>query len=274
MTRDRQQGASSGEDRAVVNGAGERELDGMQETMHLLSSPHNAERLLGAIRGLEAVLDLDAAAKRFQYEHRNACYPDATEFEAREAAEQIVRAALTTPAPAQKPHCSTCGKDVAEVLCETCGKWWADNPPPTPAEDDDPDDHLGGKLAAAVERELDRIEQRNSTRQDFTPAFDRELACKVIMAGFGLFSCRGGTTASGYQWMGLLETLGLDKARPVSPAPAVSTDDAIEQIVVGFSDKAILRLDIEEDDPRLSRVCDDMRQTVHAILSRLRGEGE
>jgi len=48
----------------------------------------------------EDVLDLDAAAKRFQYEHRNACYPDATEFEAREAAEQIVRAALTTPAPA------------------------------------------------------------------------------------------------------------------------------------------------------------------------------
>jgi hypothetical protein len=52
-----------------------------------------------------------------------------------------------------------------------------------------------------------------------------------------------------------------------TPAPAVSTDDAIEQIVVGFSDKAILRLDIEEDDPRLSRVCDDMRQTVRAILS-------
>ena len=49
-------------------------------------------------------------------------------------------------------------------------------------------------------------------------------------------------------------------------------DDAIEQIVAGFSDKAILRLDIEEDDPRLSRVCDDMRQTVRAILSRLRGE--
>jgi hypothetical protein len=58
-----------------------------------------------------------------------------------------------------------------------------------------------------------------------------------------------------------------------TPAPAVSRDEAIEQIVVGFSDKAILRLDIEEDDPRLSRVCDDMRQTVRAILSRLRGEG-
>lgn len=35
-----------------------------------------------------------------------------------------IHAALTTPAPAVKPHCSTCGKDVAEVLCETCGKWW------------------------------------------------------------------------------------------------------------------------------------------------------
>jgi antitoxin YefM len=30
------------------------EWDGMQETMHLLSSPRNAERLLEAIRGLEA----------------------------------------------------------------------------------------------------------------------------------------------------------------------------------------------------------------------------
>lgn len=100
-------------------------------------------------------------------------------------AEKIAKG--TTPAPAVKPHCSTCGKDVAEVLCETCGKWWADNPP---------------------------------------------------------------------------------------PAPAVSRDEAIEQIVVGFSDKAILHLDIDEDDPRLSLICDEMRQTVRAILSRIRGEGE
>ena len=30
------------------------EWDGMQETMHLLSSPKNAERLLAAVRGFEA----------------------------------------------------------------------------------------------------------------------------------------------------------------------------------------------------------------------------
>lgn len=32
--------------------------------------------------------------------------------------------------PKRKPRCDTCGKDVAEVLCSTCAKWWADNPPP------------------------------------------------------------------------------------------------------------------------------------------------
>lgn len=30
----------------------------------------------------------------------------------------------------QRPWCETCGKDVAEVLCPTCAKWWNDNPPP------------------------------------------------------------------------------------------------------------------------------------------------
>jgi len=28
-----------------------------------------------------------------------------------------------------KLHCETCGKDVPEVLCPTCAKWWHDNPP-------------------------------------------------------------------------------------------------------------------------------------------------
>jgi hypothetical protein len=44
----------------------------------------------------------------------------------------------------QKPWCDTCGKEVAEILCPTCAKWWEDNslsrrqgdagirPPPTP----------------------------------------------------------------------------------------------------------------------------------------------
>jgi hypothetical protein len=31
-----------------------------------------------------------------------------------------------------KPWCDTCGKTVQEVLCPTCAKWWADNPPPSP----------------------------------------------------------------------------------------------------------------------------------------------
>jgi len=57
-----------------------------------------------------------------------------------------------------------------------------------------------------------------------------------------------------------------------TPTPAVSMDEAIEQIVVGFSDKAILRLDIDEDDPRLSLICDEMRCDTRAILSRIRGE--
>ena len=36
---------------------------------------------------------------------------------------------------AKRPWCETCGKDVAEVLCPTCAKWWNDNnPPPTDAE--------------------------------------------------------------------------------------------------------------------------------------------
>lgn len=33
---------------------------------------------------------VEAIAERFKYEHRNACYPDATDFEAREAAEQFL----------------------------------------------------------------------------------------------------------------------------------------------------------------------------------------
>jgi hypothetical protein len=64
------------------------------------------------------------------------------------------------------------------------------------------------------------------------------------------------------------------EAALTTPAPAVSRDEAIEQIVVGFSDKAILRLDIDEDDPRLSLICDEMRCDTRAILSRIRGEAE
>ena len=46
-------------------------------------------------------------------------------------------AAWNTRAPTTipRPHCDTCGKDVSEVLCPTCAKWWADNPPPAEPTD-------------------------------------------------------------------------------------------------------------------------------------------
>jgi hypothetical protein len=31
----------------------------------------------------------------------------------------------------QRLYCETCGKDVPEVLCPTCAKWWDDNAPTT-----------------------------------------------------------------------------------------------------------------------------------------------
>lgn len=59
---------------------------------------------------------------------------------------------LWTPTPAEyrsptsddkaKPFCSTCGKDVVEITCLTCAKWWADHP-------------LSSDDKALVERSLD-----------------------------------------------------------------------------------------------------------------------
>ena len=40
---------------------------------------------------------------------------------------RTISAALASPKPA--PFCSTCGKDVTEVLCPHCAKSWADNSP-------------------------------------------------------------------------------------------------------------------------------------------------
>jgi len=36
-----------------------------------------------------------------------------------------------------KPFCETCGKNVGEVLCPTCAKWWANNPPTAPGQSAD-----------------------------------------------------------------------------------------------------------------------------------------
>ena len=44
-----------------------------------------------------------------------------------------------------RPHCDTCGKDVHEVLCPTCAKWWHDNPPPST-----PDTDLLHRIAEAM----------------------------------------------------------------------------------------------------------------------------
>lgn len=55
-----------------------------------------AEAALRAHSPSEA--EVEALAERFKYEHRNACYPDATDFEARQAAEQFLAiAALSLP---------------------------------------------------------------------------------------------------------------------------------------------------------------------------------
>lgn len=56
--------------------------------------------------------------------------PDGFEKAAKNAAlAERMRAALATT-PGKRPWCETCGKDVDEVLCPVCAKWWNDNPPP------------------------------------------------------------------------------------------------------------------------------------------------
>lgn len=54
-----------------------------------------------------------------------------TEYYATEA-EAIAAWNTRSPNARKRPYCDTCGKDVYEVLCPTCAKWWADNPPPFP----------------------------------------------------------------------------------------------------------------------------------------------
>lgn len=71
------------------------------------------------------------------------------EAEATIAGAQRLAAALNKPTP-QKPWCETCGKDVAEVLCPTCAKWWNDNLPPTPQDE--------GGLVERVARALSKNE--------------------------------------------------------------------------------------------------------------------
>lgn len=50
---------------------------------------------------------------------------------AEELTEAYFASLSTTPATAKRPWCETCGEGVAEVLCQTCAKWWHDNAPAT-----------------------------------------------------------------------------------------------------------------------------------------------
>lgn len=55
----------------------------------------------------------------------------ATEAEAIAAWNTRLSAASGGGGTVRRPWCETCGATVAEVLCSTCAKWWADNPPPS-----------------------------------------------------------------------------------------------------------------------------------------------
>jgi hypothetical protein len=65
------------------------------------------------------------AGKLFRCVNCKAIYPDVALIESQ-----------SSPTADEKPTCATCGKDVAEVLCPYCAKWWADNPPGQTVADD------------------------------------------------------------------------------------------------------------------------------------------
>lgn len=65
--------------------------------------------------------------------------------------------ATTNVEPVKKPFCGTCGKDVEEILCPTCAKWWEDNDPTTQA------------LLQEAREVLTKIERRTSAHPDDTP---------------------------------------------------------------------------------------------------------
>ena len=59
------------------------------------------------------------------------------------------------PTDRKKLWCETCGKDVPEVLCPTCAKWWHDNAPSADreriAELEAASFELGGWMSAAMD---------------------------------------------------------------------------------------------------------------------------
>lgn len=75
--------------------------------------------------------DRDAAMGVLNHAFRNEpisrvsgeCFDDMAEAFARH------RLASSPLEAGKRPPCETCGKDVPEVLCPTCAKWWADSGP-------------------------------------------------------------------------------------------------------------------------------------------------
>lgn len=75
---------------------------------------------------------------------------------------------------ATKSSCATCGKDVAEVLCPACAKWWADNPPAGDATDAE------GVLREVVARYFGvTVDQFDTVKRDLVPIEDAVLATLV-----------------------------------------------------------------------------------------------
>jgi hypothetical protein len=162
-------------------------------------------------------------------------------------------AALTTPAPAVKPHCSTCGKDVAEVLCETCGKWWADNPPPAPAVSTD-------EVNVAKPRLVNLIEGGSLC------SIDGDNSVRIHMHGL----------------RGVRAVADSGTVRITRDPRAVSTDEivaALEDCLNRESERASNKGDcdcnnLSRDASREYETGTCPHQRARAILSRLRGEGE
>jgi hypothetical protein len=61
----------------------------------------------------------------------------------------------------KRPWCETCGKDVPEILCPTCAKWWHDNPPDA--------ERMPHPDRIAAEREAVPVAWQYK-RKDFVPA--------------------------------------------------------------------------------------------------------
>jgi len=76
--------------------------------------------------------------------------------------------------PKRRPWCETCGKDVQEVLCPTCTKWWHDNPPP----EEDPYLVLAREMAAQDADEQGALQTAIMLRQGKA---DNTIGCRTAL---------------------------------------------------------------------------------------------